>query len=558
MMINFKKAISLVLVASMALSMAACGAKEPAAPAESGAAAPEATSTSMYPGTPNPKEIVMNLASEPPKLNSLITTDSTSSIVLVHTMDGLTKLDENSNPQPAIAEKWTQSEDGLTYTFNLRKDAKWSNGEPVTAKDFVFAWTTLLTPATAAEYAYMGYIFKNGESFYNGKCKIEEVGFKAIDDYTLEVVLQNPLPYLLGQLAYKTFLPVNEKAYNEIGGDKYATEAEYFVTNGGYKMESWTHEDNIVLVKNPDYYNAANVDIEKIKMLMISDSNTAMNGFKTGDIDMIGLSGDQPAMLKAEGYPIQGYADGSCWYFEFNTADKRLNAKIRQALTMAVDVESLIKNVLKNESTVAYSFTPECISGADGKPFAQAVGKLVERDAAKAKTLFEEGLKEAGITAKDLDGITFLTDEGDNAARMTTFVQEQWKKNLGFTCEVQQMPFKSRLDRMSNKDFGIVLAGWSPDYNDPMTFLDLWVSDGGNNHTGYKNPAYDKLIDDAKTEIDPMKRQAMFVEAEKIIATDAPIGLIYNRVRNFVCSEKLSGVVRTPFIDTSLMMAKSK
>lgn len=507
-----------------------------------------------------PKEVVIDTESEPPELNSILTTSTGSGNILRHIVEGLVYLDPQDEPVAGIAESWDVSDDGLTYTFHLRQDSKWSNGEPVTAHDFVFAWTQLFTPATGAKYgATWAPLIKGAEEMMNAASEADltaaaaNVGYKAVDDYTLEVTLTNPYPYFLSVLAFYSFAPVNEKGYTEIGADNYAKEADTIITNGPYNMTSWEHESEIVLEKNPDYYAADTIKIDKITCLMMNDSNARLNSYQAGECDLIQLTGDQSALLAKEGKTVTSYDDGSTWYFEFQTTRKGLsNAKIRKAMTLAVDAQSFIDNVVKNNSEVAYSFTPTAIN--NGK-FAAAVGKVLNRgDYAAAKALFEEGLAEEGLTASDLK-LSIIADDTDSAGKYAAFFQEQWKTNLGIDVTVSQMPYKSRLERMQTKDFDIVMAGWGPDYNDPMTFVDLFVTDAGNNHTGWSNAEYDQLIKDAIKEPDAAKRTDILVKAENILLSDMPIGPIYNRKKDYITSDRLTGVVKTAFTDLALRWA---
>ncbi len=498
------------------------------------------------------KNISINLGSEPPEMLSILTTDTTSGTVLRHVVENLVMLDENDRVIPGVAESWEFDESTLTYTFKLRENSKWSTGQPVTANDFVYAWRTLVTPETAAEYSYFGYVFKNGEAIANGEMAPTELGVKAVDDYTLEITLERPTSYALGMFAFYVFAPVNEEAHAQLG-DTYGKDAATLPTNGPFNMAEWTHESNIVLTKNPDYWNADKVNLDQITMTMIKDSNAALNEFRTGGAQMIGLTGDQALQLKDEGFDLSTYDDGSAWYFEYNTTEPGLNnPKIRQALTLAVDAELFVSGVVKNNSIIADAFTPPCINGVEG-PFSEAVGQLIKRgDYAYAKELFEEGLAEEGLETLEL---SYITDDSDTAALHGAFFQEQWKTNLGLDVKVETMPFKSRLDRMTTKDFSIVMAGWGPDYNDPMTFLDVFVSGGGNNHTSYANPEYDALIKQAAEEIDPAKREEVLIQAEQILIRDMPIGPIYNRSRDYVTAPGLTGVIRTAFQDINLVYA---
>lgn len=510
-----------------------------------------------YPGTPEAGTAVINITSEPPEMNSITTTDTVSLNVLRHLVDGLIVLDAQDKPIGGVAEKWTVSDDGLVYTFNLRKDYKWSNGEPVTAKDFDFAFKALLNPEFAADYAYFGYVFKNGAAFNSGKVKSEDVGVKVIDDYTLELTLEQPTTYLLDMLAFGAFLPVNEKAYNEFG-DAYGTDADKTVTNGAFNFASWTHESEIVVTKNPDYPHAKNVSIEKIVMKMISETNVAMNSFKSGEIDMININGEQRKMMQAENQPIYNYNDASCWYLEFNTSVPAFaNAKIRKALTYAVDSESFVKNVVMNDSYVLSQFTPAGING-NKKQFKDEIGPLFKSyDVAAAKKLFEEGMKEEGIDKVEVE---LLIDDGDTASKQAAFIQENLQKDLGeaLKINIKVVTFKDRLSRLSSKEFEMALAGWGPDYNDPMTFLDMFETGNGNNHTNYSNPAYDELLNKVRQEPDRDKRFEYLMQTEKLLMEDMPIGPFYGRVRDYTLSAKLTDVVRTAFQDFNLIYAKVK
>lgn len=570
-----KKRVFALCVALMLLTalLAACGGSASSAPAASGA-----TGSSQAAGGSTPtgdKSVRVNLRQEPPMLNSILTTTTGSMNVLRHVMDGLTRLDQNDEPIPAVAESWEISEDKMTYTFKLREDMKWTNGEPVTAHDFVFAWNTFFTEEVAAPYAdtWAPLILGAKEKLHPSdnpmtddvKAKLEAegytdgIGYMAVDDYTLKVSTTGPFDYFLSVLAFPNLYPLNEKAYNEIGADQYATEADLIVSNGAYKITSWTHESNLVVEKVADYYDAANIDIEKITFEMISDIGTAFNSFQTGEIDMYEPNSEQAEQLRGMGHEVQFFFDGGVWYFEFQNEHKGLNnVKVRQALTLGVDAESFVKNVVSNNSAAAYSFTPPAVWNGE---FNTAVGKLIDRptggDFSAAKALLEEGLKEEGMTLADFKP-TMIADDTTTATKYTAFFQEQWKTNLGIDVSIEQMTYKNRIERMQQHDFDIVMAGWSPDYNDPMTFLDLFVTGSGNNHTLYSNPEYDKLVEAARFEPDSTKRKEIMIKIETLLMQDMPVGPIYFRAMDYVCSERLSGVVRTAFIDMDLRWATVK
>jgi oligopeptide transport system substrate-binding protein len=541
---RIKRILAATLITAMTVSLfTACGTKD------SGSG-----KVNAYPGTAEANAITVNISSEPPEMFSVTTTDTTSFTILRHVIENLVMLDENDQVIPGVAKDWTVSDDGLVYTFNLRDDMKWTNGEPVTANDFVFAWKSLLTPSFAADYAYFGYIFKNGKAYNEGKVDADQLGFKATSDYVLEVTLENPASYFLSTLAFGVLAPLNEKAYNEFGS-AYGTDANKMVYNGAYKMTSWEHESKIVLEKNPDFYDADKIEVEKINMVMINDTNAAMNAFKAGEVDMIGVNGEQVAMMKAENYPIYSYDDGSIFYLEYNTEDPQLaNANLRKAITYAIDKQAFIDSIVKNSSKAAVSFTAPAIKGFE-KSFNEEVGSLVPNlDVDKAKEYYAAALQELGV---DKVQLTMICDDSDTAIKNAAFVQEQLKVNLGIDITVESMPFKSRLERMSNKDFSIVFAGWGPDYNDPLTFLDVFETGNGNNHTSYSNPAYDELLSKVRTELDAKTRFGYLVELEKMLMEDQPIGPVYWRSRDYIVSGKIeSGVYRSAFQDMNFKNVK--
>lgn len=525
------------------------------------------------------KEITVDLGAEPPELNTFMTSTSVSGNVLRHVVEGLVTLDANDKAAPGMAKSWDVSEDKLTVTFHLREGAKWSNGEEVTAKDFVFAQEQLYDARNGAPYGstwaerVVGAqdLFKiTTADKTTGKLAASDaeiqaakdaLGVKAIDDYTLEFKLTGPYDYFVELMAFYSFAPINEKAYKEMGGlNKYAKEADAMVYNGPFKIESWAHESEMVLVKNEDYWNKDAVEAEKITFTMITDSNTRENEFRAGNIDVVSLTGLQAKEMKSnlvEGSDLKSYDDGSIWYLEYNTSVKGLNnAKIRRALTLAIDAQSFIDSIVQNDSTVAYSFTPPAIQqGTFNKAVADAGVGIGERNVETAKALLAEGLAEENLTVADLK-VAMITDDTDVAKKNCEFVQEQLRANLGVEIQVEQMPHKQRIARMDAKDFAIVFAGWSLDYNDPMTYMDLWLTGGGNNHTNWSNAQYDKLIADAAMEGDTAKRTDLLIQAEKILMDECPIGIIYNRKQSYVVSSKIKNVIRTASTDLDCRYVK--
>lgn len=567
-----KKALALVLALVLAMSMVACGGASSSAPAASSGSTAESTpadstpaaaGTSMtnglYPGTMDADMVTININTEPPEMNSITTTDATAISIMRDVLEGLTSLDENNQPIPGVAESWDVSAnadgvEGTVYTFHLRDNAVWSNGDPVTANDFVFALTQHFTAETGAAYAGTWASYVQGASeLLAGTGSPEDLGVKAIDDTTLEITLTNPCAYFLSMCAFPSFYPMNEKFYNEMGGvDGYALDADKMLYNGPYVISEWQHEDHVTITKNDNYWDKENkAFIPTVKMVMISDSGAALNSFQGGELDMVGLSGDQVQLLKGEGCTPGQYPDAAPGYLEYNTVSASTpalsNAKVRRALTMAIDAESLNRDVLKNSYLAATGMVPDAINGG---AYSEARGNLIDRSisADDVKALFEEGCAEAGVDPASIN-LNYVTDEGDNAYKTAAFIQNQWKEKLGIEATVTQMPFKSCLQAQTDKTYDVCFALWGPDYDDPLTYLDMFVTDSGNNHTGWSNAEFDELIASSYTEADAAKREEIMINAEKLLMEEMPIGPIYHRIRDYITSDKLTGVVRTAFQD---------
>lgn len=544
---KMKKILAMALASAMVLSLGACGSSDAGTSSSDGTE----TAGTGFAGTPDEDTYVVDLRAEPPELNSMLTTDVASGDILREVMVGLYKLDENDTPQPDLAETTEVSDDGRTYTMTLRQDATWTNGEPVTAHDFVFSYQTICNKETASSYAFIVYDnLLNGNEVYEGTMDPSELGVKALDDYTLEVTFENPIPYAKHLFSFASYYPVNQKGYEEIGADVYGDEADKIVTNGAYTISEWTHNDHITLTKNEDFYDPDRCAVGTIRYTMMNDANTRMNAFQGGQTDCINLSADQMDQAEQLGIHTESYVDNGNWYIQFNTqkTDKGLdNANIRRGLGMAIDTQSLCDNILRNGSVPATGLVPTTIAGANGEKYREAVGDVVSYNAEEAKKYFEQGLQETGLSAEDLN-LSILCDDQTSGQRDAEFFQAQWKEVLGIDVEITPQPFKSRLDSMDNGDFDMVYAGWSPDYNDPMTFLDMFTTTNGNNYGKYSNAQYDELIANAMKEGDEVARQDMLAQAEKIVANDdAAIFPLYFSGVTYAVSDKIQNMTRTGF-----------
>lgn len=503
---------------------------------DSSAAEEGETATGGSGGTLN-----MRNTMEPTSLNTLLATYAYDFTPINAMIECLYRDDENDVPQPAGAETVDISDDKLVYTFHLREDATWSNGDPVVATDYEFAWQQALNPKVASDYAYMLYFIHNAEPYFNGEVEWSEVGVKVIDDYTLEVTLDNPLPYATDLFAFPTLAPINQKFYEEVGADKYATDAEYFCCNGMYELTEWSHNSQIVFQKREDYWNADAVGPDEIVYKIITDSQAGLNSYLSREIDYTDLdSGEVVQQAEAAGFEVGVKPARSSYYLIVNTEDEFMsNQNLRLALAYSIDKQALVDTVYQNDNQPMTSFTPPAIMGANDSSFQEAL--VAERgemypgsgDLEKAQEYLQAALEELGCTAADLN---LSIDCADDSLRRNcaTFLQEQWRQNLGIeNIAVNSMQTKQVSANRQSGDYCMSLGGWSPDYNDAINFLDLWVTDGGNNDSFWGNEEYDNLIAQATAEADVEVRQQYLFDAEEILAAEMPIIPLYWQCQNY-------------------------
>ena len=506
---------------------------------DSSAAEEGETATGGSGGTLN-----MRNTMEPTSLNTLLATYAYDFTPINAMIECLYRDDENDVPQPAGAETVDISDDKLVYTFHLREDATWSNGDPVVATDYEFAWQQALNPEVASDYAYMLYFIHNAEPYFNGEVEWSEVGVKVIDDYTLEVTLDNPLPYATDLFAFPTLAPINQKFYEEVGADKYATDAEYFCCNGMYELTEWSHNSEIVFQKREEYWNADAVGPDTIVYKIITDSQAGLNSYLSREIDYTDLdSGEVVQQAEAAGFEVGVKPARSSYYLIVNTEDEFMsNQNLRLALAYSIDKQALVDTVYQNDNQPMTSFTPPAImgaAGADGPSFQEAL--LEERgemypgsgDLEKAQEYLQAALEELGCT---VDELNLSIDCADDSLRRNcaTFLQEQWRQNLGIeNIAVNSMQTKQVSANRQSGDYCMSLGGWSPDYNDAINFLDLWVTDGGNNDSFWSNEEYDNLIAQATAEADEEVRQQYLFDAEEILAAEMPIIPLYWQCQNY-------------------------
>lgn len=532
-----KKVLALALAVVFVLSLALTGCAPKAPAADPNAPAGEAAKDEQH--------LTINQFQEVGTLDWQKCSQNGEIQIYSWIMEGLTR-SHNGQILPGMAEKWDVSEDGLTWTFHLR-DAKWTDGQPVTADDFYYGWMRAIDPKEPKDYTYFLYDIVGAEDYSMGKASADQVGLKVVDPKTFEVKLKTPVTYFDYMASFVTFAPVRKDVF-EKNGAKYNTEAENLVTNGPFKVESWKHESEMVYVKNADYWDAGKIKLEKVTGLMIADDSTEFNMYEAGELDhTVQLTADQKAALtKGE---VRTYSDGSVWYFLFNNTDKVLgNKNIRKALTYAIDRKSFIENVAKQPWHPAMAYVQiDIIPDADGKtPFRNKTPEYFkDNDVEGAKALLAQGLKELGLA--QMPKLKFMTNDNAMGQLYAQAFQEMWKKNLGVECEIEPVPSAVRIDRQHKHDYQISLAGWGPDYPDPMTDLDLFVTGSGNNDPVFNNAEYDKLIKDAKMETDKNKKFEMMHKAEDILMEEMPIGPLYYRYRNYAVREYVKDFYRNSF-----------
>lgn len=531
--------IVLALMLAASAGLAACGGGDSAETGADEGAAGEGDDAASDGGSGDAEQVLnINIKTEPPSLHPGRSSDTTSSAVQDQIFEGLTRMNMDGEPEEAMASEIDISDDGLTYTFTIREEANWSNGDPVTAEDFEYAWKWVLDPDNAdTDYAYQLYPIKNAEKAKNGEVSLDEVGVKAVDEKTLEVTLENPTAYFLELTAFHTYYPVNKEAVLAFDGD---TDAEYdsgdwaleagdhYVTNGPFIMTAWEHQDHVVLEKNEDYWDADTVQLEKINMYIIEDENTELNMYKNGELDWAGHPTGQlpleaiPA-LKEEGELIVEARAGT-YYYAFNVEEEPFNNEnIRKAFALAINRQGIVENITKGEQLPATALVPPTIWEENES------GYFADNDIEQAKAHLEKGLDELGYSSVDELPQIMLSYNTDEAhAVIAQAVQDMWKNNLGVeNVELDNTEWKVYLDMLGDGNFQVGRMGWIADFNDAINFLEIFETIGGNNYTNWEDPEYQELLKQSREELDDDKRKEILKEAEQLYMDVLPIAPVY-------------------------------
>ncbi|MBU8712370.1 MULTISPECIES: peptide ABC transporter substrate-binding protein [Brevibacillus] len=523
----FALSVSLVVPA-----LAGCGGS-------SGTATNNPGTASSTPAAAVKQEVVFNAKSEPPDLNPLTSTDTTSFWIMDHLGEGLYTKDKEGNPVLGVAKEVKLSDDKLKYTFTLRDDAKWTNGEPVTAEDFAYTFMKHIDPATASTTAYLLYYIKGAEAYNKGTGKAEDVGIKALDAKTLEIELVAPTSYFDKMLATRYWHPINKKQAE--ADPKWAANAETYISNGAYKLVSWKHDSELVIEKNENYWNKDDVKMEKITWKMVNDATTSYQMYKSGELD---FNKEMPSDILAQEKSSPDYKSvpyyGTYMYMFNVTKEPFTNKKVRRAFAMAIDRKALTEMVSQGGETPAYSMVPRGAITPTGKDFREEGGDYFKEDPAEAKKLLAEGMQEAGWST--LPEVTLMYNTDESHKKIAQALQEMLKKNLGVDVKLTNQEWKVYLDTTRQKNYQMGRMGWVGQISDPAFNLDYYLGDSPNNRTGWVNKEYDDLNMAAKVEQDPNKRMELLHKAEAVLMEEMPFIPIYHYQQNYLVKPGLEGL----------------
>lgn len=533
-----KVLLATIIVALVFTTVAGCGTQKPAEPPK------PAETPATPPAPPAKKEMVLtvNIGTEPQYTDPNKATGVPDNEITLHCFEGLTRL-KGTDVLPGIAEKWDISDDATKYVFYLRKNAKWSNGDPVTAKDFEFSWKRALDPATKSEYAYQLFYIKGAEDFNAGKEKTaDKLGVKATDDYTLEVTLEAPCHYFLYMTAFPTYYPLNQKVV-KADNEGWSAKPETYVGNGPFKMVKWDHKSKVELVPNEGYWDRANVKLDKLVFTMVEELSTELTMFEAGQLDVTNdvAESEIPRMRTSPAWhPVPNLGT---YYYLFNVTKKPTNnVKVRQALSLAIDRKVIVEKILNNAGFIpATAFVPPGLPDPSngGKDYREAKpGYFAEFDPVAARKL----LAEAGYPdGKGFPKIDILYNTNDRHKKIAEAIQAMWKTNLNIDVVASNQEWGVYLDNRTKLNYFTSRAGWIGDYYDPMTFLDMWTSTSGNNDTGWKNKKFDEIISKAKKTSDNAERFKLMHEAEDLMMADQIVCPIYYYVEPKMVRETLKG-----------------
>ncbi|MED2943375.1 peptide ABC transporter substrate-binding protein [Bacillus swezeyi] len=484
----------------------------------------------------------LNNENEPTSFDPPIGFNNVSWQALNNLMEGLTRLGSDHEPLAASAEKWDISEDGKTYTFTIREQAKWSNEDPLTAGDFEYAWKRLLDPKTGSSAAFLGYVIEGGEAFNSGKGTKDDVKVEALDEKTLKVTLTSPQKAFLNIVANPAFFPVNQKVAEE--NPKWHEEAETFVGNGPFKLTEWKHDESLTMEKSDTYWDQDTVKLDQVTWAMVDDRNTDYQMFQSNELDTSYVPAEMSEKLMGSDQ-VKVFEQAGIYFYRFNVnMEPFQNEKIRTAFAMAVDQEEIVDYVTKNGEKAAHGFVSPGMKGPNGKDFREEGGDLVKYDADEAKKLLEKGMKEENY--QKLPAVTLTYSTKPEHKKMAEAIQQKLKSTLDVNVKLANMEWNTFLEQQKALKFQFSQSSFLPDYADPINFLESFQTDNSMNRTGWSSKEYDQLINAAKNEADEEKRHELMHQAEKLLFAGMPIIPVhfYNQVH--LEKENVKGIIRHP------------
>ena len=528
-----KKLIAIALVLIMAFSVFGC-----------------TTSTEDF-------EIAVNFASEPNTIDPALNSAVDGAVMINHIFEGLYKWvdDGSGNATLALgqAKEVTPNADKTVYTVKLRDDIKWSDGKDVVAADFVYAWQRLVDPNTAADYCYMADIILNANEIMAGEMDKSELGVKAIDEKTLEITLHTACPYFEEIMAFPALMPIRSDIIEQYG-DQWTFSPETYIGNGQYKMAEWSHNEFIKLVPSETYYDVDKLGPKVIKFALMDDTNAIYAAYRSGSLNFIQeVPVDEiPGLLSSGELKVHPYL--GTYYCCFSTSTAPFDdVRVREAFSLVIDRNYIVENVTKTGQKPATAFVPSGISDAPGTKddFRAVGGDYMDVSAEKYQENCERArqlLAEAGYpNGEGFPIVEYLYNTSDNHRLIGEALQNMWQTELGVTVNLVNQEWNTFLDTRKNGDYSIARNGWIADYNDPMTFLDMWVTGGGNNDAQYSNTKYDELIAAAKLATDPAERMSLMHQAEDLLmGEDSVLGPIYFYTQKYMISDRIDGMFYTP------------
>lgn len=480
----------------------------------------------------------LNLGGEPHTLDPRKARDLQSMTITKMLFEGLTRFNQEDVAEGALAEKIEVSEDGKTYTFYLRA-AVWSTGEQITAHDFVYAWSKVLDPHFPADQAFQMYVLKNGQACKHGRVLFEQVGVKALDDRTLQVELEHPTPHFLEQTSLPVYFPISRKI--DEANSQWAADAQTVVGNGPFTIKEWQHSDHFYAVKNTNYWDAENVKLKRIDLIMV-DEATELQMYEKGELDWAGSPLSTLPFVSLKNLKEKGLLQVkpflATYFFRINIESEPFQHPLmRKAFALAIKRSEIIEHVIQGSQLPATGLVPPSM-GIQQTPY------FKDGDKEAAKAMLEEALKAEGLTLETLPTISLMYIAGERNHLIAQTVQEQWREVLGIPVQIHAVERKVFYDRTSKRNFQLAVGSWTADFSDSMNFLDIFkFKAGGSNNTGWENLKYRSLLDQAMDTSDVEERKALFRECESILMEEMPIIPLFHYTLLYVSKQNVKGVV---------------